>query len=92
MQTLFINYDGDSPCPTYTGEIGSMIKDGLVLEDTVKFKKVPGFVVDYSDDKKFVLSLNNDMKLLLDYCLAAQNGVISPQLANRIPGKVHKAR
>ena len=29
MQTLFVNYDGDSPCPTYTGEIGSMIKDGL---------------------------------------------------------------
>ena len=89
---MFIYADGDSDCPTYTGEIGSMLKDGLDLKKPVKFKKVRGFVKDYSDDKDFIASLNHDMRLLLEYCLAIQTGVISPELAKRIPGKIHKAR
>ena len=84
--------DVKSNSTTYEGEIGSLIKDGLELKPPIKFKKVRGKVEDFSNDKDFLASLNNDTKLLLEYCLALQSGKLSEELAKRIPGHIHKAR
>ena len=77
---------------TYDGEIGSLLKDGIELAPPVKFKKVPGKVEDFLDDKEFLASLNSDTRLLLELCLAVQTGKISEELAKRIIGHIHKAR
>ena len=92
MQSYFVLNDGDTNSPTYNGIIGSLIKDGLDLQQLIKFKKVRGRVKDYTDDPGFLASLNSDMELLYKYCLALQSGKLPDGLANRIPGKIHKAR
>ena len=92
MQSYFVLNDGDTNSPTYNGIIGSLIKDGLDLQQPIKFKKVRGKVKDYTDDPGFLASLNSDMELLYKYCLALQSGKLPDGLANRIPGKIHKAR
>ena len=92
MQSYFVLNDGDTNSPTYNGIIGSLIKDGLDLQPPIKFKKVRGRVKDYTDDPGFLASLNSDMELLYKYCLALQSGKLPDGLANRIPGKIHKAR
>ena len=92
MQSYFVLNDGDTNSPTYNGIIGSLIKDGLDLQQPIKFKKVRGKVKDYTDDPGFLASLNSDMELLYKYCLALQSGKLPDGLEKRIPGKIHKAR
>ena len=92
MQSYFVLNDGDTNSPTYNGIIGSLIKDGLDLQQLIKFKKVRGRVKDYTDDPGFLASLNSDMELLYKYCLALQSGKLPDGLEKRIPGKIHKAR
>ena len=96
-QRYFLLCDGGifgetSKSPSYDGPIGIKFKNGLKLEDIVDFEPIPGFVKEFPQD--FIKSLNKDLQLLYELCIALQKGpaFFSEALAKRIPGKIHKAR
>ena len=79
-----------SQAPFYNGPIGKLIKDGVKLEPVVMFAPVAGLVQDY--EKDFVSSMNNDLQLLYELCIAIQSGVFPEGLMKKLLAKVHKAR
>ena len=91
FQSYFLHLENvASTGPFYNGPHGKLLKDGVALEPIVQFEKVPGLVGEYPED--FINSMNNDLILFYELCIAIQTGVFSESLMRKKLAKCHKAR
>ena len=91
FQTYFLHLENTpSTAPFYSGPFGKQIKDGVTLKPIVNYKAIPGLVETYPED--FIHSMNNDLQLLYELCLAIQTGVFPEKLMKKLLAKCHKAR
>lgn len=91
LRALFLQIDGPTTGPgAFSGDLGKSLNASVALP-IVKFKRIP---VDLLVLKHGFTSsmLSTDQQYLYDISSAISNGVVSPSLALRQPGKIHNSR
>ena len=74
FRALFTYYDGPTTGPTsYSGEIGSQLKEHLSSRDIVDFKRIPNPDFPILPDE-VLQDLSWDQKLLYEFCSAVMSG------------------